>query len=107
MFQVCSRQFWKKQTKKKKKKKKKKKQQQQKNKTKNNNNPHPPPKKKKKKKKKNRFTIENVQKRATKLVKSASHLPYNERLYVLPSLEWRRKRADVIQVYKIIHGINQ
>ena len=36
------------------------------------------------------------------------HLPYSERLQVLglPTLEYRRERADMIQVYKILHGID-
>ena len=59
--------------------------------------------------KKDRIAIENVQRRATKLVKSISHLPYNDRLHVLglPTLEYRRERADVTQVYKILHNIDK
>ena len=56
--------------------------------------------------KKDRIAIENVQRRATKLVKSISHLPYNDRLRVLPTLEYRRERADVTKVYKILHNID-
>ena len=53
--------------------------------------------------------IENVQRRATKLIPSISELPYPQRLkrLGLPSLQYRRLRADVIQVYKIIHGIDR
>ena len=42
--------------------------------------------------------IEKVQKRATKLVKSISHLPYGERLkkLSLTTLYYRRQRADVL-----------
>ena len=45
----------------------------------------------------------------TKLVSSISHLPYSERLRALglPPLEYRRERADVIQVYKILHDIDK
>ena len=62
--------------------------------------------------KKDRIAIENVQRRATKLVKSISHLPYNDGLRVLglPTLEWIqeiRERADVTQVYKILHNIDK
>ena len=59
--------------------------------------------------KKDRIAIENVQRLATKLVKSISHLPYNDRLRVLglPTLEYRRERADVTQVYKILHNIDK
>ena len=55
--------------------------------------------------KKDMIIIENVQRRATKLVKSISHLPYNERLKSLglPSFEYRRERADVVEVYKIMN----
>ena len=53
--------------------------------------------------------IENVQRRATRLVKCIKQLPYEERLKTLglPSLEYRRDRADLIQVYKIMHGIDK
>ena len=49
--------------------------------------------------KKDRVPNENVQRRATKLVSSISHLSYSERLRELglPSLEYRLERADVIQ----------
>ena len=53
--------------------------------------------------------IEKVQKRATKLVKSISHLPYGERLKKLnlTTLYYRRQRADVLQVFRIIKGIDK
>ena len=59
--------------------------------------------------KKDIILIENVQRRATRLVKCIKHLPYEERLIRLglPSLEYRRDRADLIQVYKIMHGIDK
>ena len=51
--------------------------------------------------------IEKVQKRATKLVESILHLPYGERLkkLSLTTLYYRRHRADVLQVFRIIKGI--
>ena len=58
--------------------------------------------------KKDMIAIENVQRRATKLVTSIKHLSYQERLRKLglPSLEYRRERADLIEVYKIMNNID-
>ena len=41
-------------------------------------------------------------------MKSVKHLPYPERLKKLglPTLEYRRQRADVLQVFKILQGID-
>ena len=52
--------------------------------------------------------IEMVQRRATKLVRSISHLSYSERLKFLKldSLCYRRRRSDMIQVYRIIKGVD-
>lgn len=51
--------------------------------------------------------IENVQRRATKLLPMIRDLPYSERLEALklPSLEHRRKRGDMIDTYKYVHGL--
>ena len=51
--------------------------------------------------------IERVQRRATKMVKGLEHLSYPERLKKLglPTLEYRRSRADMLQVYKIMTGL--
>ena len=59
--------------------------------------------------KKDMIAIENVQRRATKLVTNIKHLSYKERLKKLglPSLEYRRERADLIEVYKIMNDIDQ
>ena len=59
--------------------------------------------------KKDSIMLENVQRRATRLVKALSGLTYQERLLELglPSLEYRRLRADVIEVYKIINQIDK
>ena len=49
--------------------------------------------------------LENVQKRATKLVPGMKDKNYNERLKLmkLPSLKFRRNRGDLIEVYKYTH----
>ena len=59
--------------------------------------------------KKDKEKIERVQRRATKLVKGMENKAYSERLeeLKLPSLEYRRKRADVIQTYKIMNNIDR
>ena len=59
--------------------------------------------------KKDKILIENVQRRATRLVKCLKHLSYEDRLKTLglPSLEYRIERSDMIQVYKIMHGIDK
>ena len=59
--------------------------------------------------KKDKIIIENVQRRATRLVATCKNLPYQERLRKLglPTLEYRRERADMIQTYKILHGIDK
>ena len=49
--------------------------------------------------------IENVQRRATKLIPNLKDLPYEERLrrLNLPTLKYRRLRGDMINVYKILN----
>ena len=49
--------------------------------------------------------IENVQRRATKLVPGLSNLSYPERLRKLriPTLAYRRVRGDMIQVFKLLN----
>ena len=51
--------------------------------------------------------IENVQRRFTKRIVGFGELEYNQRLaqLKLPSLEYRRCRGDMIEVFKITHGI--
>ena len=53
--------------------------------------------------------IEGVQRRATKLVASITELSYQQRLRKLglPSLQYRRLRADMLQVFKILHVIDR
>ena len=50
--------------------------------------------------------VENVQRRATKLIPDIHHLSYRRRLEVLnlPSLHYRRRRGDMVQVYQILNG---
>ncbi len=58
-------------------------------------------------KKKDIEAIENVQRRATKMLPHMSTLSYPERLSKLkiPSLKYRRLRGDMIEVYKIVTGV--
>jgi len=50
--------------------------------------------------------LERVQRRFTRMVPEPKKLPYDERLDCLNlwSLEDRRVRANLIEVYKIVHG---
>lgn len=50
--------------------------------------------------------LERIQHRATKMVSHIQDLPYNQRLRSLglPSLVYRRKRGDMIEVYKRLNG---
>ena len=52
-------------------------------------------------------SVEAVQRRATKLIPELKNHPYESRLKALnlPSLVYRRKRGDMIQVYKIMNGM--
>ena len=56
--------------------------------------------------KKDSELIGKVQRRATKLLPELKNLDYSTRLN-LPSFYFRRERADVLQIYRIIHGIDQ
>ena len=51
--------------------------------------------------------IENVQRRATRMLSHLQELPYPERLkkLKLPSLEHRRLRGDMIETYKYLNGL--
>ena len=59
--------------------------------------------------KKDVIQIENVQRCATRLVSDLKNSSYTVRLKIigLPSLEYRHDRADMIQVYKIMNGIDK
>jgi len=56
-----------------------------------------------------KLEVEKVQRRATKLIPSISHLPYEDRLKLvkLPSLDFRRRRRDMIHVFKIMNGMDR
>ena len=56
--------------------------------------------------KKNIQLIENVQRRATRILPEMTGLSYGERLQLLklPTMHFRRKRYDLIQLFKIVHG---
>ena len=58
--------------------------------------------------KKDIITLENVQRRATKLIPGFRDLPYHERLrrIDLPTLSYRRLRGDMVELYKINSGMN-
>ena len=60
------------------------------------------------KKIKNVKLLEGIQRRATKLVAQVKDLPYPLRLQKLnlTTLEYRRKRNDIIEVFKIFEGYN-
>ena len=51
--------------------------------------------------------VESIQQRATKLVPELMEMPYEQRLRILnlPSLPYRRKRGDMILMYKIMNGL--
>ena len=48
--------------------------------------------------------VENVQRRATKLISSISHLSYEDRLKFFGL---KRRRLDMIHVFKIINGMDR
>jgi len=51
--------------------------------------------------------VEQVQRRITKRIKSIQHLTYEARLRLLklPTLEKRRIYFDLLECYKIVHGL--
>ena len=57
--------------------------------------------------KKDAVAIENVQRRATKLVPKIKNLTYEERLKSLnlPSMYYRHARGDMIETFKFVKGI--
>ena len=52
-------------------------------------------------------SIENVQRRATRMIPGLKDLPYEERLRTLklPSLSYRRLRGDLIEMFKIVKPV--
>ena len=59
--------------------------------------------------KKEAMQIENLQRRATTLVQIIQHLSYTERLkyLILPSLQYRRLRAHMVETFKILYNIDK
>lgn len=57
--------------------------------------------------KKDAMLIESIQRRATKMVPELKEMEYEDRLRALnlPSLVYRRLRGDLIEAYKLTHGI--
>ena len=55
---------------------------------------------------KDKIMIENVQRRATKMIPEIRDLPYDQRLKYLnlPTLAYRRARGDMIEAYKILNN---
>ena len=53
------------------------------------------------------LSIENVQHRATKIIKNIKHLTYEERLRYLdlPTLVYRRACGDMVETFKIVSGM--
>ena len=51
--------------------------------------------------------VEKIQRRAIKMIYSIKNLPYEQRLRTLklPSLIYRRRRGDMIQMFKIMEGL--
>ena len=56
-----------------------------------------------------KLEIEKIQRRATKLIPKLREMPYKDRLVALrlPSLHYRRRRGDMIHIYKILKGIDR
>ena len=56
--------------------------------------------------KKNIQLIENVQRRATRILLELKGVSYGELLesMKLPTMHYRRNRYDLIQLFKIVHG---
>jgi len=53
-------------------------------------------------------TIDKVQRCATRMILELTNHPYQDRLSALnlPSLAYRRRRMDMIMLYKIMHGLD-
>ena len=53
--------------------------------------------------------IEGIQRRATRLIPDLAELPYIDRMKSLgiPTLEYTQDRADMIQIYKAIHNLDE
>jgi hypothetical protein len=58
---------------------------------------------------KDQQVLEQVQRSATRLIRGARQLPYQERCTALglPTLHHRRRRADLVTVYRAVEGLDQ
>ena len=58
--------------------------------------------------KRQQSSIENTQRRATKILSKIKHMSYKDRLIYLnlPSIKYRQLRNDLIQTFKLMHGID-
>ena len=58
--------------------------------------------------KRQQSSLENAQRHATKILCSIKHMSYKERLVYLnlPSIKYRQLRNDLIQTFKVMHGID-
>ena len=56
-----------------------------------------------------KLEIEKIQRPTTKLIPRLKHLPHEERLQalILPSLDFRRRRGYIIQVFKIMDRLDR
>ena len=53
--------------------------------------------------------MEKVQRRATKQVDGMNEMPYQDRMrkLKLPSMQYRRKRGDLIHMFKVAKGLDK
>jgi hypothetical protein len=56
-----------------------------------------------------KIEVKQIQRKAIKLIPNLRSLPYKDRLEVLrlPSLNYRRRRGNMFQVYKLLKGTDR